>query len=240
MAEARARGRPGLALALAAGLALPVVARAAAACDLALAFAVDVSGSVDTAEYRTQMQGLADGLRDAVVSEALVVADARLLLVQWTGSSRQAVTLPWTRIDTFEALDRFAAQVEAAPRRWRNFSTAIGEALQVTAGQFAEAPACRRRIIDISGDGASNEGIAPERVHGALARAGITVNALVIAGAEPDLTGYFRDHVIAGEGAFVMTANSYAEYPDRMRRKLLREVARQLSRRRAGCCAGVL
>ena len=40
---------------------------------------------VDGAEYRIQMDGLAQALRDAVVSEALVRSDARLMLVQWKG-----------------------------------------------------------------------------------------------------------------------------------------------------------
>ena len=51
------------------GLCAPV---SAIACELALLLAVDVSGSVDTREFRIQMDGLATGLRDPMVSEALV------------------------------------------------------------------------------------------------------------------------------------------------------------------------
>ena len=58
------------------GPAMPV-----AACDLALILAVDVSGSVDAQEYRIQMDGLAEALRDSVISEALVRAEAELMLV---------------------------------------------------------------------------------------------------------------------------------------------------------------
>ncbi len=201
----------------------------AAACDIALVLAVDVSGSVDHEEYRTQMQGLADGLRDGVVSEALVTGQAALLVLQWTGTSRQRVVVPWTQIDSFESLEAFAARVETAPRIWRNFSTAIGEALAFSAAQFREAPECARKVIDISGDGSSNEGIMPGEVRPELQRQGIVVNALVIEGAEPLMTEYFWENVILGEGAFVITANSYEEYPSRMRRKLLREVTKQIS-----------
>ena len=205
----------------------------AAACEIALVLAVDVSGSVDSEEYRTQMQGLADGLRDGVVSEALVTGQAAVLVLQWTGTSRQRVMVPWTQVDSFEALEAFAARVETAPRVWRNFSTAIGEALQFSAAQFVEAPECERQVIDISGDGSSNEGIAPRDVHPELRQAGIVVNALVIEGAEPLMTEYFWENVILGEGAFVITANSYDDYPARMRRKLLREVTKQISERPA-------
>lgn len=196
-------------------------------CDLALALAVDVSGSVDSDEYRTQMDGLAAGLRDPIVSEALVRGQARLMLVQWTGASRQRVTIPWTRIDSFEALDGFASQVTQDPRIWRNFSTAIGEALEMTLASFDAVADCKRLLIDISGDGVSNEGVEPNQIHRLLRARGVTVNAIAIEESEPDLTAYFFENVIVGEGAFVVSADGFADYPERIRKKLLREVTQQ-------------
>lgn len=203
------------------GLSAPGVS----ACDLALVLAVDVSGSVDNAEFRIQMQGIADGLRDPSVSAALVQANAALTLVQWTGSGRQTVTLPWRRVATPLDLFTFAEEVAQAPRRWRNFSTAIGEALVFSTRQFDLVPDCQRRVIDVSGDGASNEGVAPLDMRDLLAVSEVTVNAIVIEGAEPDLPQYFRDHVIWGAGSFVITATSFDDYPERMRLKLQREVS---------------
>lgn len=208
---------------------LSILAAPAAGCGLALVLAVDVSGSVDDREYRIQMQGLAEGLRDGAVSEALVAAEAAVTVLHWTGSGRQETVVPWTRIAGFDVLESMAKQIGAAPRRWRNYSTAIGEALLVSAARLAQQPGCLRRVIDISGDGTSNEGIAPRDVRGRLQAAGIVVNALVIEGAEPRLTEYFHENVIAGPGAFVITANGYKDYPVRMRLKLRREVVRQLS-----------
>jgi Ca-activated chloride channel family protein len=197
------------------------------ACDLALALAVDVSGSVDSSEYRIQMDGLAAGLRDPIVSEALVRAQARLMLVQWTGASRQKITIPWTNIDSFETLDRFADQVAADPRVWRNFSTAIGEALEMTLSSFDDVATCTRHLIDISGDGISNEGVEPSEIHEVLRSQGVTVNAIAIEESEPDLTAYFFENVIVGEGAFVVSAAGFEDYPERIRKKLLREVTQQ-------------
>lgn len=199
----------------------------AVACDLALALAVDVSGSVDSSEFRIQMDGLAAGLRDPVVSEALVRGQAQLMLIQWTGSSRQRTTIPWTRIDSFAALDAFARDVAADSRVWRNFSTAIGEALEVTVARFDEVADCKRHLIDLSGDGVSNEGVEPSELRGLLQNRGITVNAIAIEESEPDLTAYFFENVIAGEGAFVVSAAGFADYPERIRKKLLREVTQQ-------------
>ncbi|MGR3490567.1 MAG: DUF1194 domain-containing protein [Shimia sp.] len=201
----------------------------AKACSLALLFAVDVSGSVDPSEYRIQMDGLAAALRDPAIAGALVEGEAALALMQWTGASRQRVTLDWTRITDADALERFARAIEEDPRVWRNFSTAIGEALAVGAQTMARAPLCDRRVIDVSGDGDNNEGPVPGDAHAALRRQGVTVNALVIEDATVgDLTGYFFENVITGENAFVETANGFADYPARIRLKLLREVVEVL------------
>lgn len=201
----------------------------AMACDLALTLAVDVSGSVDRHEYTIQRNGLATALRDPVIMEALVRARAQLKLVQWTGSSRQAVTIPWTPIHSFADLELFANRVADDPRVWRNYSTAIGEALVVAMDGFDAVQDCKRKLIDLSGDGKSNEGIEPERLRSELSRRGIVVNALAIEASETDLTDYFFENVIHGEGAFVVTAISFSDYPDKIRKKLLREVTQQTS-----------
>lgn len=201
----------------------------ALACKLALALAVDISGSVDPDEYRVQMQGLANALRDSVVSEALVRAEAAVMVVQWTGSSRQDITVPWTRLRSFDDVKALAQRVETAPRRWRNFSTAIGDALRFVLDQWPGAPACERNVIDVSGDGVSNEGIEPLEMRAELRAAGITVNGLAIEAQEGDLTAYYWENLILGEGAFVVTANSFDDYPDRIRMKLIRETTAQIS-----------
>lgn len=207
-----------------------VLARPLLACDLALVLAVDVSGSVDGKEYRTQMDGLATALRDGIVQDALVDAAAQVTLVQWTGASRQAQTIGWTPINRVVDVEALALRIEEDPRKWRNFSTAIGEAVQLSAGLFDQVPQCRRKVIDVSGDGISNEGVEPREVLGAIGQRGIVVNALAIETDETDLTAYFFENLIVGEGAFVITANGFEDYPEQIRRKLQRETTKQLSR----------
>ena len=199
------------------------------ACGLALVLAVDVSGSVDTREYRIQMDGLAAALRDGVVADALVDRQARLTLIQWTGSSRQRQTIDWVPMLTRADVLAFAEQIENDQRRWRNFSTAIGEAVALSVDAFDAVPACTRRVIDVSGDGVSNEGITPDTLRPLLKARGIVVNALAIETDSTDLTGYFFENLIFGEGAFVITANGFEDYPEQIRRKLQRETTKQLS-----------
>lgn len=205
--------------------ALSIICGKAAACDLALALAVDISGSVDRDEYAIQMDGLAMALRDETVAAALVRAKASLLVLQWTGEGRQTIVLDWRAVTDHFALAQIANDITAAPRRWRNYSTAIGEALLATAKTFSDPAVvnCRRRVIDVSGDGASNEGVAPENVRDLLEQSEILVNGLAIEGSEDGLTAYYREHVIHGPGSFVITANGFEDYPKQIKRKLLRE-----------------
>ncbi|MEM6306255.1 MAG: DUF1194 domain-containing protein [Pseudomonadota bacterium] len=202
---------------------------AALPCGLALVLAVDVSGSVDQREYRVQMDGLAAGLRDGVVADALVDAQAQVSLIQWTGSTRQRQTIPWTQMSSIEDVLSFAQRVEDDLRRWRNYSTAVGEAVAIAARSFEEVPQCTRRVIDVSGDGVSNEGEPPQTLRPLLKEQGIIVNALAIETDDADLTGYFYENLIFGEGAFVITANGFDDYPAQIRRKLQRETTKQLS-----------
>ncbi|MEL6466144.1 MAG: DUF1194 domain-containing protein [Pseudomonadota bacterium] len=207
-------------------LMLPVQARA---CDLALLLAVDVSGSVDAHEYRIQMDGLAQALRDGVVADALVEQRAQVTLVQWTGASRQQQTIEWTLIKSHSDVLTLADRVADDPRIWRNFSTAIGEALAVSRGAFAPVSHCLRKVIDVSGDGVSNEGVEPATQRRALNREDITVNAIAIETDQTDLTAYFFENLITGPGAFVVTANGFEDYPEQIKRKLQRETTKQVT-----------
>ena len=200
----------------------------AKACNIALALTVDVSGSVNSEEYALQMNGLAAALRDPTVADALVKEKASVMLVQWSGTSRQKVVLRWRHIITREHVDELANRVESIPRVWRNFSTAIGDALIFTASHFEEVPQCKRKVIDVSGDGYSNEGVDPFLIRREMASRGFTVNGLAIEGSVEKLTQYYLTDVIAGPGAFAMTANNFEEYPKRIRQKLLREVSKQI------------
>ena len=212
--------RAALAAAFAATIAGP-----AAACEVALVLAIDVSGSVDPNEFRLQMDGLAAALADSTVRDAMIEANAKIAVMQWSGTSRQAVDVPWTTMDSHEDIDRLADAVKTAPRAFRHFSTAIGDALSRAAALLGEvAGRCDRLVVDVSGDGLSNEGRPVERMRDALVRGGVVVNGLAIETSEPGLTEYFTRSVIGGGGAFVITAKTFEDYPRAIRRKLLREL----------------
>ena len=199
------------------------------ACDLALVLAVDVSGSVDRAEYNTQMQGLATGLRDGIVVDALIDQSAKVTLIQWSGSTRQRQTVPWVQIGSYADVLSLADRIANDPRVWRNFSTAVGEVLDASLAALEDVSDCTRKVIDVSGDSVSNEGVTPQSIHPALKAQGVIVNGLAIETDQTDLTAYFFGSLIMGEGAFVVTANGFEDYPAQIKRKLQRETTKQLS-----------
>lgn len=204
--------------------ASPVVA-----CELALVLAVDVSGSVDKGEYDIQLQGLAMGLRDGIVVDALIEQQAQITLIQWTGASRQRQTIPWRRVKSADDVYTLANEIAGNRRVWHSYSTAIGEALIAAEEALSDVMYCKRKVIDVSGDGVSNEGIMPSERHAVLSAMGVTINALAIETDDADLTGWFYENLIHGHGAFVMTANGFDDYPAQIRQKLQRETTRQLS-----------
>ena len=201
----------------------------ASACGLALALAVDVSGSVDSDEYSLQMGGLADALRDPTVAEALARENSYVMLVHWSGTNRQAVSVPWTHVDTVNKAHGLAAEIDGAARSWRNFSTGIGEALEYTVAQFEDVKSCKRKVIDVSGDGVSNEGIAPGDLRDWLVAQDFAVNGLAIESDVDGLTAYYETQVIAGPGSFALRANDFDDYPRRIRQKLLREITKAIA-----------
>ena len=227
-------------MALVAGLAGMVVLAppGAAQCRQALALGLDVSGSVDAAEYRLQLDGLAAALTDPRVARALLAlpaAPVRLAVFEWSGPGDHRLLLGWTEIADRATLTRIAARLAGTGRSAAPPGTGLGAAMRHGADLLAQQPACWRRTLDISGDGRHNQGPHPRDVKSDLLRRGITVNALAIGADAPRggdrrqadigaLSSYFRAWVILGPGAFVETALGFDDYGEAMARKLLREL----------------
>ncbi len=203
-------------------LIAPVAARA---CDTALILTVDVSNSIDTAEYRLQTDGLADALRDPEIIETLVAGESFLAVVQWSGADKQTVSLPWTQMRTALDVDRFARQARQMERAFVLSDTAPAEAIYFSLRMFDEVPQCDRKVIDVSGDGTPNGGSDVRAARNAAESAGVTINGIAIESMGLAITNFFRGAVITRNG-FVMTARTHREYPATIRAKILREISR--------------
>ncbi|MFN3293154.1 MAG: DUF1194 domain-containing protein [Gemmobacter sp.] len=210
------------ALALALALTLPA---AADACEAALVLAMDVSGSVDRGEYLLQVEGLAAALADPALREVMVQDQVALAVVQWSSLGQQALVLPWQRMLSARAIDDFAARVLAMPRAFPGSDTAVGQALEFSLDQFAAVPDCRRRIVDMSGDGDENVGYTTPRARARAIAEGVEVNALAIEAMGLSISNFYRRWVIT-PGGFVETAQGHLDYARAIRSKMLRELTR--------------
>ena len=225
-------------LAALAGLAAAWPTGAAAACRLGLVLALDVSASVDPGEYALQTGGIATALVAPEVAAAILGAGAapvHLTVFEWSNAAGQTQILPWTALTDGDALARAAAIVAGHARRTQPGRTAVGAALAHAGRTITRGPVCNRYTVDISADGANNIGPEPGFARYAQGLEGVTINALVIGGrmpldAEPfapfkgSLNDWYAKNVTKGAGAFVMSADTYGDYAQAMRAKLLREV----------------
>jgi hypothetical protein len=196
--------------------------------DIALCLAVDASSSVDHDEFGLMMGGLAAAFRDPAVVTAATGGPrgaAAVAVILWSGPKAQAVAVPWMLLANAEGATALADEVDSAPRLVPAGATALGEGLMASLRLLAEFPGdAARPVVDVSGDGAGNAGIASGPVRDAAVAAGVTINALAVVNEEPDLPAHYAAEVIGGPGAFVMECGDYTAFAEAIRRKLVREL----------------
>ncbi|MEJ8560122.1 DUF1194 domain-containing protein [Yoonia sp. GPGPB17] len=218
-------------------LLLPALAEAA--CRQALALGLDVSESVDSVEYRLQLDGLATALSSTRVRQMLIAqtqAPVHLLVYEWSGPQSQTVIIPWTSITSPADLSAVTTALRNHQRRPAAPTTAIGSALLAGFTFLRQRPDCWKRTLDLSGDGQSNTGPRPQDISENHTPTGVVVNGLVIGSGNlrgddehfadiKELSSYFRSNVIRGSGSFVEVALGFEDYAAAMERKLMRELA---------------
>jgi hypothetical protein len=233
MSRASTRRRPllGLPAVLAPGLA---AAQSAPAVDLLLVLAMDASGSIDPGEFGLQREGLASSITHPAILAAIASGEAGAIavaLVEW-GSPGGAVTaVDWMAVRDAASAAALAEAIRAAPRSRQSYN-AIGDAIAHATALIAAAPfRAEDRVIDVAGDGPDIRSFIPAPVaRDAAVERGITVNALAIEVSpvtrfgEPLRVHYERE-VIGGPGAFVIVAETRADFARAMRAKLIREIA---------------
>jgi hypothetical protein len=206
--------------------------------DLELILAVDTSSSVSQAEFELQMRGLAEAFRNTAVAEALEASGdlgVAVTLVQWADNRKQTISIDWTVIHNAEQAIQFADEIDATPRFVIGGGTAIGGVIKFGLRQLERnAYEGRRKVIDISGDGRTNQGVHPQRLKDTVNAQGVTVNGLAILNEDPAIGRYYRDFVITGTGAFVMSATNYEDFSAAMLEKLVKEISGTPIARRDG------
>jgi Protein of unknown function (DUF1194) len=215
---------------LAAGLAtLAAPARAAERVDVAVALAIDSSSSVSIDEFYLQMEGYAAAFRHPAVTAAITsgrVGAVAVALFEFADAKTHTMNLDWRRIAVPADLEAYAKECEIAPRLVIGGATAIGDAIDFAHEALDACPfPALRRVIDVSGDGASNQGRNVIAARADALSAGIAINGLPILNEEPALDAYYRLFVVGGPGAFVIPARDYTDFREAIRDKLVREIS---------------
>jgi hypothetical protein len=194
-----------------AGLAPDSHAQGRRPVDLELILAVDSSSSVSPDEFSLQMQGLANAFRDPAVHAAIQAAGdlgIAVAMVQWSDNRKQTLAINWT------------------PRYLIGGGTAIGGAVNFSAHHLRINPfEGRRKVIDVSGDGRTNQGSNPARARDDAVAQGITINGLAILNEDALVDRHYLANVIGGTGSFVMQADDYADFARAIVEKLIKEIA---------------
>jgi hypothetical protein len=212
-------------------------ARSETEVDLALVLAVDVSLSMEPDEQDLQRQGFVEAFQSPEVHDAIrkgVLGRIAVLYVEWAGAAHQEVVVPWTVIERpADGLD-FASRLSRSPTRRVGY-TSISGAIDFSRGQFRDSGIqSLRQVIDVSGDGANNQGRNVTSARDDAMAQGITINGLPIMLKRPDsfwdiedLDLYFQDCVIGGPGAFMIPVREKRHFAEAIKTKIVREIAGQ-------------
>lgn len=221
-------------LAFSLALAAAPDARAQTEVDVALVLAVDISFSMSMDELSLQREGFVAAFRSREVQDAIVnglTGRIAVTYMEWAGAFGHAVLAPWTVIEDAAGAEAFADAIEAHPLR-RMRRTSISAAIDHAVGLLAESGVVAiREVIDISGDGANNEGRPVEAARDDALDRGVVINGLPILIDRPgsldiaDLDSYYVACVIGGPGAFVIPVRAADQFAEAIRRKLILEIA---------------
>lgn len=127
----------------------------------------------------------------------------------------------------------FAEQLARAPLR-RAPRTSISGAIDFSVRLLQERQGdATRRVIDISGDGANNQGRRITDARDDAVAKGVTINGLPLllkqrtasAYDVEDLDEHYRDCVIGGSSSFMMVVRERSLFAEAIRNKIIREIA---------------
>lgn len=226
-------------LVIALAMLLPLARQLPAqAVDLELSLLVDVSGSVDGAEFQLQKTGYVQAFQNPAMWTAIsegALGKIAVNFIYWSSYNQQNQAVGWTLIDSQAAMNAFALAVAASSRPYADM-TGLGEAVAYAANTFGTSNySSARHVIDVSGDGCDNDpwmsGVTTAQgrtyalAHGVTAINGLVIqpgNACDYPYGKTVLQEYTNDLVTAN--GFVQVANDFGDFETAIDNKLIREI----------------
>jgi hypothetical protein len=204
--------------------------------DVALVLAVDISNSMDPDEQALQRDGFVQAFRSALVHQVIrsgMLGRVAVTYVEWAASNNQKIIVPWTEMEDAEDAIAFAEQLARAPIS-RAPRTSISGAIDFSVRLLQERPGeAMRRVIDISGDGANNQGRSVTAARDDAVAKGFTINGLPLLLKRrvassydvENLDEHYRDCVIGGSGSFMLPVQDRSQFAEAIKTKIIREIA---------------
>lgn len=191
-------------------------------CAVALILLMDVSASIDDANWQKQRDGTADALAHPTVQGIVEALEGGITIQAMVFGGRAHVALPWRVARTSLDLDAFATDMKALQRR-TEMATNTGHAIETALDQMAQTPCTpAKKVIDLSTDGIDDKTTMEAARDKAQAR-GITVNAIGV-GAYHNLETFLRDSTITEDG-FAIISEAWDDFARAILRKIRTEIA---------------
>lgn len=201
---------------------------------VAIVLAVDISSSIDYEHWLLQRRGYVQAFMQPEVLHAIMATPRgkiALTYFEWSGMRSQRITVPWTIIGCEEEAQSVAEVLYGESRPFEG-PTGVGSALAYAEDLLGECPfQMDSKVIDVSGDGANNDGPPPEGVRDRCASQGIRINGIPIEWSRSHppsgmtIEEYYRNSVVGGPNAFCMKATSFQTFGYAIAAKLRQEVA---------------
>lgn len=215
---------------MAAAVSIPAPTNALERADICMAIGLDVSGSMEPREMRLQFDGLARALNHPRLVRAVQSGRHGVTAVSvftWSANREVDVVVPWTGISGPKDTEGIAARLFALPARDGHGNTSLTLAIQTGVALLNTCPwYAERQLLNIAGDGVTNNYPGPAAARDAANDRGIVINGLVIASEEFAALNHYRTEVVGPEGVgFVVLIDDFRGFADGMLRKLLLEIA---------------
>ncbi len=199
---------------------------------LELALLVDVSGSVSSSEYDLQKSGYVKAFQDSSIQSAIagLTNGIAVTYIEWSSSNQQSQLVGWTHITDATSSASFASAINSSIRAF-DASTAPGSAINFVTPQFSSNGfEGGRWVIDVSGDGAQNDGantLAARNAFLAVVSSGEgstkTINGLPILG-ETGLQNFYQNNIQGGTKSFTLPAAGFSDFENAVKTKIGREI----------------
>ena len=192
--------------------------------DVNIVTAIDISDSVDPEWIRIEIEGIAR----AILAPEVIRAIQRgrhgrigFAVFAWYHDGIYPELVSWTLIVSEKDAMRVSNEIadclrvtDAAEGRKRSNKHHLGRltdlsaAIDHAAELLLTAPyATEREVVNIIGNGADNLGEDPQRARNSLIGQGGTINGVVLGG-DLSVLDHYRQQVIGGRGAFLLSAHN--------------------------------